>query len=809
MKHVFDIKGMTCSACSARIDKVIGEQKGVQNVNVNLLKNEMVVEYDETIISTDKMIDVVKQTGYQASIKQNRTINQDNPLKTRLIMSIIFLIPLLYLSMSGMLKLPIPKIFVENFLVFLLEQLLFVIAIVIVNIHYFIVGFQNLWKRSPNMDTLIAVSSSAAIIYGLYIMVSYIIDRSSINSQMHHLYFESAGMILTLITLGKYFEGNAKRRTTDSLKKLIDMSPKTATIIKDGQEVVVASEEVVVNDLVIVRKGEGIPVDGIIIEGVGIIDEATLTGESNFVDKVVNDTVYKATINHSGYFIMKATQVGEDTAYDKIIKLVDEASSSKAPISRLADKISGIFVPIVMVISLFSLVIWLLLGKSFSFALLIAISVLVISCPCALGLATPTAIMVATGMAAKHHILIKSAASLEKLQAIDTVLLDKTGTITEGKPVLTDVIHFNYDLKKLNNIIYSLEKRSEHPLAKGMIEHLETSETYPVTDYQAIFGQGIEGIIDHQKVMIGNLRMMDENKITYLPQEALINQLLAQGKIVLLVAIEETLIGIVALRDKIKPTSKEAIKEMQKLNINVAMISGDSLENSRIIANEVGITNIYAEVLPSEKDLIVQKLQNEAHQVAFIGDGVNDTIALTRADVAIAIGSGTDVAIDSADIVLVKNELLDALNAIKLSKMTMRIIKENLFWAFIYNIILIPLAAGVLYPAFQILLQPMYAAMAMSISSIFVVTNALRIRRFKAKISNGGESTMVKKVKIDGMMCEHCKARVEKAILEIPHVKVSVDLTTKIATITSTIDIDEKDLRRRIKNAGYTVVSIE
>lgn len=809
MKYNFNITGMTCSACSARIDQVISDQKGVLKVNVNLLKNEMTIEIDESVITVEDIIRIVKETGYQASLKTNRTIIQDNSLKTRLIMSIIFLIPLLYLSMGEMLKLPLPKIFVENFLVFLLEQLLFVSAIVIVNIQYFIIGFKNLWKRSPNMDTLIAVSSAAAILYGIYIMISFIVNPANIDTTIHHLYFESAGTILTLITLGKYFEGNAKRRTTDSIKKLIDLSPKTATILKEGKEIVVKSEEVVVNDIIIVRKGEGIPVDGIIIEGYGIIDEATLTGESNFVDKSVNDKVYKATINHSGYFMMKATQVGEDTTYDKIIRLVDEASSSKAPISRLADKISGIFVPIVMGISLISLFIWLLAGKTFDFSLLIAISVLVISCPCALGLATPTAIMVATGIAAKNHILIKSAASLEKLHAIDTVLLDKTGTITEGKPELTDFIVLNDDEKELQNIVYSLEKLSEHPLAKGIYNNLPNSESYPVEDYQTIFGQGILGMIRNQKVMIGNLRMMEDNNISYLSHEETIRTFLKQGKIVLLIAINQNLVGLIALRDKVKPTSKEAIKEMKKLNIRVAMISGDSDENSSIIASEVGITDIYAEVLPSEKDVIVQKLQNESRQVAFVGDGVNDTIALTRADVAIAIGSGTDIAIDSADIVLVKNELLDALNAIRLSKMTMKIIKENLFWAFIYNIILIPVAAGILYPTFNILLQPMYAAMAMSISSIFVVTNALRIRRFKARILNGGENRMVKKVKIDGMMCEHCKARVEKALLEIPNIKVTIDLTTKIATVTSEQEIDEKDLRRRIKNAGYTVVSIE
>lgn len=809
MKQNFNIKGMTCSACSARIDQVISNQKGVSKVNVNLLKNEMMVEYDETIITSDRIMSLVKEAGYQASLKTNRTINQDNSLKTRLLMSIIFLIPLLYLSMGEMLKLPIPKIFIENFLVFLLEQLLFVSAIVIVNIQYFIVGFKNLWKQSPNMDTLIAVSSSSAILYGIYLLVAFLINPTMFETETHHLYFESAGTILTLITLGKYFEGNAKRRTTDAIQKLIDLSPKTATILRNNQEIVVRSEEVVVGDLVIVRKGEGIPVDGMIIEGYGILDESTLTGESNFVDKSVNDFVYKATINHSGYFIMKATEVGEDTAYDKIIRLVDEASSSKAPISRLADKISGIFVPIVMGISLLSLIIWLLLGKTFSFSLLIAISVLVISCPCALGLATPTAIMVATGMAAREHILIKSAASLEKLHGIDTVLLDKTGTITEGKPKLTDFLTFGYEEEKLKNMVYSLEKYSEHPLAKGIIKYLNSSTASLVEDYQAIFGQGISGVIQNQKIMIGNLNMMESHQIDVLSQKEKIKDLLSQGKIVLLVVVDQLLVGLIALRDSLKPTSQQAIKEIQKCNINVAMISGDSLENSKIIANEVGITDIYAEVLPSEKDGIVQKLQKESHQVAFVGDGVNDTIALTRADVAIAIGSGTDVAIDSADIVLVKNELLDVLNAIRLSKMTMRIIKENLFWAFIYNVILIPVAAGALYSSLNILLQPMYAAMAMSISSIFVVTNALRIRRFKAKIPNGGESIVVKKIKIDGMMCEHCKARVEKTLLEIPNTKVIVDLATKTATITSDKELDEKDLRRRIKNAGYTVVSIE
>lgn len=809
-KKKFDIKGMSCSACSSNITRTVSNIKGVKDVNVSLLNNDMIVEYDDSI-SSETIMQKVLQIGYGISEKTDRNQLKSNKLRPRLITSIILFIPLFYLSMSSMLKLPLPSIVRDNYSVFLIEQLVLVLGLVIVNFEFYQSGFKSLFKLKPNMNSLIAISSSAAIIYGIYILILNIVSKDSLLEINGDLYFESAGMILTLITFGKYLEQNAKNKTTDSISKLIDMSPKTATILIDGIETKVNIENVKENNVIIVKTGELIPADGVIIEGNASIDEATLTGESLSIDKKEGDNVFKTTIVKSGYIIIKALKVGKDTAFDKIIKLIEEASSSKAPISRLADKISLIFVPSVIFISLIAMGIWLLVGEKFNFALAIAISVLVISCPCALGLATPTAIMVSTGVAAKNHILVKNAEALENLQKVDTVVMDKTGTITKGIPKLIDLINFDFPLEKLKGYLLSLEKMSDHPLSKGIISSFsnENIESLKVHDFKYLFGQGLKGVINNNTILIGNVSLLESNNVSINSKKDLLKQYEEEGKTTLLISENDRIIGLVTLRDEIKKTSLRAINEFKKREIDVIMISGDSITNSQVIAKEVNIDNVYANVFPDEKEKIISKLQQEGKFVAFIGDGVNDAVALTRADVAIAIGSGTDVAIECADVILVRNELMDAVEAYRLSKKTITIIKENLFWAFFYNILLIPLAAGVFYVIWGILLKPMYAALAMSISSLFVVTNALRIKKFKILSNERNDSKMIKEVKIEGMMCEHCKRNVEKALSNIKDADVVVDLSNKTATIMSEKTIDEKEIKKLITNAGYKIVSIK
>lgn len=810
-KKKFDIKGMSCSACSSNITRTVSNIKGVKDVNVSLLNNDMIVEYDDSI-SSEAIMQRVLEIGYGISEKKaDRNELKSNKLKPRLIISIILFIPLFYLSMSSMLKLPLPSIIRDNFVVFLIEQLVLVLGLVIVNFEFYQSGYKSLFKLKPNMNSLIAISSSAAIIYGIYILILNIVSEDSLLEINGDLYFESAGMILTLITFGKYLEQNAKNKTTDSISKLIDMSPKTATILIDGIETKVNIEKVEENNVVIVKTGELIPVDGIIIEGNASIDEATLTGESLAIDKKEGDNVFKTTIVKSGYIIIKALKVGKDTAFDKIIKLIEEASSSKAPISKLADKISLVFVPSVILISLIAMGIWLLVGEKFNFALAIAISVLVISCPCALGLATPTAIMVSTGVAAKNHILVKNAEALENLQKIDTVVMDKTGTITKGIPKVIDLINFDFPLEKLKSYLLSLEEMSDHPLSKGIISSFsnENIESLKVHDFKYLFGQGIKGVINNKTVLIGNVSLLESNNVSINSKKDLLKDYEKEGKTTLLISENDRIIGLVTLRDEIKKTSLRAINEFKKRKIDVIMISGDSITNSQVIAKEVNIDNVYANVFPDEKEKIISRLQQEGKFVAFIGDGVNDAVALTRADVAIAIGSGTDVAIECADVILVRNELLDAVEAYRLSKKTIRIIKENLFWAFFYNVLLIPLAAGVFYVIWGILLKPMYAALAMSISSLFVVTNALRIKKFKILSNERNDGKMIKEVKIEGMMCEHCKRNVEKALANIKDADVVVDLSNKTATIMSEKTIDEKQIKKLITDAGYKISSIK
>ena len=749
MKRVlFDITGMSCSACSSRIEKVIGKQQGVEEISVNLLKNNMHVTYDESIISTETIIAKIEKLGFGASPHwQQPTQAKETPadtaaqemraMKRRLVWSFVFTLPLFYLSMGKMAHWPLPEIFlgVENSLINGLTQLLLTIPVLIIGKKYFEQGFKNLWNRAPNMDSLIAIGSSAAFVYGVYAIykIAYGFghnDLELVHRFSHDLYFESVAMILTLITLGKFMEARAKNRTSEAITKLMDLAPKTAIVERHGMQGEIPVEEVVAGDILIVKSGATVPVDGVIIEGNGALDEAAITGESIPVEKYVDDGVTGGTINKSGYFKMRATAVGEDTTLSKIIALVDEATSSKAPIAKMADKISGIFVPIVITIAVFAAAVWICLGYSIEFALAIGIAVLVISCPCALGLATPTAIMVGTGRGATNGILIKSASALEAAHNIDTVILDKTGTVTEGKPVVTDIIPNNGSENELLAIAAAMEKLSEHPLAEPIISVAEelNLELPPASDYRLLPGKGLEALVNQKLSYAGNAKLMKAANIDIRKFADITAQLAHDGKTPLYFAQGERLLGIIALADTVKPSSAEAIAKLRKLNIKVIMLTGDNKITAEAIHRQVGVDEVIAELLPEDKERTVRRLQEQGHRVAMVGDGINDAPALARADVGIAIGAGTDIAIESADIVLMKSDLLDVPKAISLSKAVMNNIKQNLFWAFFYNAIGIPVAAGALYPHFGILLSPMIAAAAMSCSSVSVVTNALRLR---------------------------------------------------------------------------------
>ena len=849
-KEKFDIQGMTCSSCSAHVERAVNKLDGIKNVNVNLLLNNMIVEYDESKTDNKNIISAVTNAGYGAVVTEETTskansnkekkLNNDEIIKSmkkRLIISISFLIPLMYIAMHHMLsmwlKIPTPpfiqKIFdgSENAINFAFTQLLLLLPIVYVNRNYFQIGFKRLFKASPNMDSLIAIGSSAAIVYGIFAiyMIGSGLGHSNIelvNKYRNDIYFESAGTILTLITVGKYLETKAKGKTSDAISKLINLAPKTAVVIRNEKEIEIKTEEIVKGEIVIIKPGTSIPVDGIIIDGNSSVDQSSITGESIPVDKKIGDNVISGTINKNGYLKIQATKVGNDTTLSQIIKLVEEASNSKAPISKLADKVSGIFVPCVITIAIIATIIWLLLGQSFEFALSIGIAVLVISCPCALGLATPVAIMVGTGKGAQNGILIKSAESLELLHKIDTVVLDKTGTITEGKPVVTDIIT---DLEKneMLKIAASLEKQSEHPLGQAVVEELENKnlELLPIEDFKAISGRGIKGIINGATYYGGNIAFMQENNINV---GELLNKsktLLEQGKTVLYFAKEKEIIGIIGVADMIKPTSMKAINELKNKNIEVAMITGDNKIVAEAIGKQLGIDKVISEVLPQDKEKEVEKLQKQGKNVAFVGDGINDSPALVKADVGLAIGSGTDIAIESADVVLVKNNLLDVVTAINLSKAVIKNIKINLFWAFFYNAIGIPVAAGIFYLKFGFKLSPMIGALAMSFSSVCVVTNALRLKKFRAKynydnkqidnlIEKKEEKVNMKKVLIEGMQCNHCKMSVEKALSSIEGVtKVEVSLENKNAIIESEKEIDNNKIKEVIEEAGFEVKGIE
>lgn len=840
MNTKFSVTGMTCSACSSHVEKSVKELNGVDSVNVNLLTNSMVVNYDENITNTDIIIEAVKTSGYGASIfTKNKAVIENNAsirvedeikeMKTRLIISFIFLVPLMYVSMGHMMGLPLPTFLsgLKNSISYGMTQLLLTIPIVYVNRKYYRVGFKTLFNGSPNMDTLIAIGSSAALIYGVFAIyrMGYglaIQDFSLVETYHMDLYFESAATILALITLGKYLEKRSKGKTSEAISKLMDLAPKNATVVRNGEEYIIPIEEVVIDDILIVKPGESIPVDGVIIEGSTSVDQSALTGESIPVEKGIGDKVIAATINKNGFFKFRAEKVGDDTTLAQIIQLVEDASSSKAPIAKLADKISGIFVPIVITIAVIATVVWLLLGYPFEFALSIGIAVLVISCPCALGLATPVAIMVGTGKGAENGILIKSAEALEIAHTIKTVVLDKTGTVTEGKPIVTDIITAEgVSRDELLKIASSIEKPSEHPLSEAIVKFGEKNSItlFEVQDFQAISGRGLVATINNETYYAGNLALMKEKGVDYSSLENMSNELAEKGKTPLYFAHEKQLLGLIAVADVIKKTSKKAIEELKAMGIDVVMLTGDNKRTAEAIRKELNIDKVIAEVLPQDKESEVRKIQESGKKVAMIGDGINDAPALARADVGIAIGAGTDIAIESADIVLMKNDLLDGVTSIQLSKSVIKNIKENLFWAFFYNAIGIPLAAGVFYNIFGWKLNPMFGAAAMSLSSVCVVSNALRLKLFKPKyvysdkeelIDEGEDDEMKKVIRVDGMNCGHCQAKVEGALSSLNGVsKAKVDLKKKIAIVTLEEDIKDDVLLKTVNDAGFKAISVE
>lgn len=884
MKERFDVTGMTCSACSSHVEKSVGKLTGVENVSVNLLTNSMQVEFDENKLDTAGIIKAVEDAGYGAAVKgghaksgtktSGQSDSQENSglsaveqnvknMKKRLIVSLIFWIPLMYVSMGHMiyqwLNIPMPPFTMnflhgnENAITYAFTQFLLLLPILIANQKYFKNGFKTLWHRSPNMDSLIAIGAGAAILYGIFAIyrIGYAMghgDMAVVHQYAHDLYFESAGTILTLITIGKYLETKSKGKTSEAITKLLNLAPKTVTAVRDGVEQVVDAADVEKGEIFLVKPGESVAVDGIVLEGKSSFDESAITGESIPVPKQEGDTIVSASINKSGLIRAKATKVGEDTTIAQIIRLVEEASSSKAPIAKMADKIAGVFVPAVITIALITGVIWLISGATFEFAMSTAIAVLVISCPCALGLATPVAIMVGTGKGAENGILIKSGDALETAHQIDTVVLDKTGTITQGKPVVTDIICAagkSAAKTQLLQIAGSLEKGSEHPLAEAIVNYCVTNNISleKVTDFNALFGKGIEGTVSGTHYYAGNEKMMEEKGISLsTEQKNQIRELAKQGRTPLLFADEKQFLGIVAVADVVKPTSKEAVQKFRDYGIHVIMLTGDNEVTAQAIKEQVGIDEVIAGVLPTQKEEKISALKQAGHKVAMIGDGVNDAPALASADVGIAIGAGTDVAIESADIVLMKNDLLDAVGAVKLSKAVIRNIKENLFWAFFYNSIGIPLAAGVLYPLFQIKLNPMFGAAAMSLSSVCVVSNALRLRwvklhdakktqsephqdvaastiadinqhnaldnNIKSTNNDKGESTMTTTISIEGMMCAHCQAHVEKALKEVAGVtEVTVSLENKNAVVTG--DASVEALKQAVVDAGYEVTDVK
>ena len=844
MEQKFNVTGMTCSACSSKVEREVSKLEGINKVTVNLLTNSMQVDFDENITSNSRIIQTVVKAGYDASavgakssegaaeytapkrIRENK--EEIAAFKKRIIISFAFLIPLMYVSMGSMMGAPLPFFLsgAENAVSFAFIQFILCVPVLIVNQKYFIKGFGSLWHRSPNMDSLIAVGSAAGLIYGIFAIfrMSYALgqgDMATVHQYHMNLYFESSAMILCLINLGKFLETKSKGKTSEALNKLIDLAPKTALVERNGDIEEIPVEQVAAGDILVVKPGSSIPADGFVIEGETHIDEAAITGESIPVFKEEGSAVIAATINKEGFIKVKAAKVGKDTTFSQIIALVENASSTKAPIAKMADKIAGVFVPVVMTIALVTAIVWLALGAGFEFALNNAISVLVISCPCALGLATPVAIMVGTGKGAENGILIKSGEALEVAHNVQTVVMDKTGTITEGKPKVTDIYPVGTDKDTLLQIAAGLEAKSEHPLAVAICEYADKNRiTKPETqNFEAVSGKGIIAEIADNKYIAGNIRLMQENGIDISPVQAVVDSFAENGKTPLIFAENKAVIGVIAVADTLKTNSKSAIKDLTEMGIDVIMLTGDNEKTAKGIGKDLAVSRIIAEVLPQDKEKVVSDLQKDGRIVAMVGDGINDAPALVRADVGIAIGNGTDVAIESADIILMHNDLYSVVTAIKLSKAVIRNIKQNLFWAFFYNCLGIPLAAGVFYNAFGWQLSPMFGAAAMSFSSLFVVTNALRLKYFQAKnlsdIKPNEDTTEEKEIikmttlKVNGMMCPMCKKHVEEALNAFPGVQAEVNLEAKEAKVNHPDTITAEELAAAVTKAGYEVVGIE
>lgn len=872
----YTVTGMSCAACSSRVEKAVAKVPGVTSCSVSLLTNSMGVEGD---VSSQDIIRAVEKAGYGASQKgdvgkggagdngvgNDEELLQDREtpvLKKRLTYSLGFLIVLMYFSMGHMMwNWPVPAFFQNNHVAMGLLQLILTGIVMVINQKFFVSGFKSLWHKAPNMDTLVALGSMASFVYSAYALFAMTdaqrkMDMDAVMSYMHEFYFESAAMILTLITVGKMLEARSKGRTTDALKSLMKLAPKTAAIVRDGAETVVSIEQVRKGDVFVVRPGENIPVDGIVLEGSSAVNEAALTGESIPVDKAAGDRVSAATVNQSGFIRCEATRVGEDTTLSRIIQMVSDAAATKAPIAKVADQVSGVFVPMVIGISLVTIMVWLLAGQSFGFALARGISVLVISCPCALGLATPVAIMVGNGMGAKHGIMFKTAVSLEEAGKMEIVALDKTGTITSGEPKVTDLLPVNgVSEEELLRFAYALEQKSEHPLAKAVLERAKELQITAdeVTDFQAMPGNGLTAVLNGAVLSGGNLKFIGNQAAVPAAVQTQAERLAEEGKTPLFFSRDGKLVGVIAVADVIKEDSPQAVRELQNMGIHVVMLTGDNERTAKAIGAQAGVDEVIAGVLPDGKENVIRALK-EKGKVAMVGDGINDAPALTRADVGIAIGAGTDIAIDAADVVLMKSRLSDVPAAIRLSRATLKNIHENLFWAFFYNVVGIPLAAGLWYPVFGWKLNPMFGAAAMSLSSFCVVTNALRLNLFdmynalkdkkirkkasqviraddqedasemvvtqelkdsgaiiENKITeNKEEDTMTKTMKIEGMMCGHCEARVKKCLEALDGVaEAAVSHEAGTAVVTLTADVADDVLKKTVEDQDYKVISVE
>lgn len=841
MEKKFDVRGMTCSACVANVTKAVERLDGVSTANVNLMTNSMKVNFDENKINDEEIIRAVEKIGYGASpagektkAKEESVDDRERALKNRLISSSIFMLILMYIAMGHMVHLPTPSVFHgrEGAIIFAFSQFLLALPVVFINRDFYISGFKGLKNRAPNMDSLVAIGSLAALVYGTFAiyMMAYGFghgDMNLVDAYKDNLYFESSAMILTLITVGKYLEEKSKNKTRSSLAKLMDLAPKMATVIEDGQEKIKNIEDVRVGDILLVRPGESVAVDGKVIEGASSLDESAVTGESIPVQKSVGDRVISASINTTGSFKFQAEKVGEDTTISQIIKLVDEANQSKAPIAKLADEIAGVFVPAVLLIAAATFGIWMALGYGFENALNFAISVLVISCPCALGLATPVSIMVATGKSADFGLLFKNAEVLENLHKIDVIVMDKTGTITEGKPILTDIVT-DLDQDEFLKIAGSLEKNSQHPLASAILNYTieKNIDLEEITNFNSVSGRGLNGEVAGKKYLAGNLEYMLEEKIDLRGFKDKAEELAGQGKTSMYFANEREVMGIISVKDLPKKSSRSAIKLLRDMGKKIIMLTGDNEKTAEAIAGEIGVDETLAGLLPQDKNKEIDKIQKSGKKVLMIGDGINDAPSLAKADIGMAIGHGTDVAIESSDVVLMRSDLLDVVSALELSKATIKNIKENLFWAFFYNTIGIPLAAGLLFPAFGIKLSPMFAAFAMSMSSVFVVNNALRLRRFRPRgvkrsleESNSArekekvdkqkdleKSEKITRIEVEGMMCGHCEKRVADALEKTGKAKNAVANHENSSVEFIDQGLSPEEIENAIEEAGYKII---